>query len=153
MSGAPSGRRFQILLLEDNPGDVYLFRRALKGAGLDFELTVIEDGASGLAFARRQGKYETSCIPDLAVLDLNLPKGSGESVLVAMRQSRDLERVQVIIMTSTATPREQANAKALGVEHFITKPAGLEKFMQIGEVVKDLLMKGVAPHISSTQAK
>ena len=60
MSGAPSGRRFQILLLEDNPGDVYLFRRALKGAGLDFELTVIEDGASGLAFARRQGKYETS---------------------------------------------------------------------------------------------
>jgi two-component system, chemotaxis family, response regulator Rcp1 len=146
MSGAAGGPRFSILLLEDNPGDVYLFRQALKAAGLDFELTVFEDGASGIAFARRQGKYEGSFIPHLAVLDLNLPKGGGESVLVAMRQRKDLERVPVIIMTSSATPREQANAKALGVEHFITKPADLEKFMQIGEVVKELLMKGVAPY-------
>jgi two-component system, chemotaxis family, response regulator Rcp1 len=140
---APQGRAFYIVLLEDNPGDVYLFRQALKNAGLDFELTVIEDGAVGLAYAKRQGEYQESRVPDLAVLDLNLPKGDGETVLVAMRQRKELERVPVIIMTSSATPREQANAKALGVERFITKPTNLEEFMQIGDVVKELLMKSV----------
>ena len=144
-SAAQVARIFNILLLEDNPKDVYLFRKALQGAGLDFELTVIEDGTGGLAFARRHGKYEGSRIPDLAVLDLNLPKGGGESVLVAMRQRRELERVPVIIMTSSATPCLRANAKQLGVEHFITKPSGLEEFMQIGDLVKEVLMKCVAP--------
>jgi CheY-like chemotaxis protein len=144
MSSAPSAPIFHILLLEDNPADIYLFRRALKGAGLDFELTVIQDGADGLAFARRQGKYDGSFIPDLAVLDLNLPKGGGQSVLAAMRQNKDLERVPVVIMTSSAAPREEANAKELGVEHFLTKPADLEAFLQIGVVVKEVLLKRLA---------
>ena len=132
--------------MEDSPADIYLFRQALKGAGLDFELTVIEDGADGLAFARRHGKYEGSFIPDLAVLDLNLPKGGGESVLMEMRQSKDLERLPVIIMSSSATLREKANVAELGVEHFITKPADLEEFMQIGYVVKEVLLKRVTPY-------
>jgi len=75
MSGAPSGQRFQILLLEDNPGDVYLFRRALKGAGLDFEVNGYRRWRGWAGLCERQGQYEASCIPDLAVLDLNLPKG------------------------------------------------------------------------------
>ena len=80
-TGKPLRQTFHILLLEDNPADIYLLRQALKNAGVDFDLTVIEDGADGLAFARRQGKYKGSFVPDLAVLDLNLPKGGGESVL------------------------------------------------------------------------
>jgi chemotaxis family two-component system response regulator Rcp1 len=137
----PLRQRFHILLLEDNPADVYLLRQALKNAGVNFELTVIEDGSEGLAFARRQGKYEGSFIPDLAVLDLNLPKGGGESVLIAMRQSIDLDRVPVVIMSSSATPGDQANIKTLGVEQFIKKPSDLEAFLQIGYVLKEVLLK------------
>ena len=121
MSNAQDGQKFQILLVEDNPADIYLFREALKAAGLKFELTVIDNGADGLAFARRQGEHTASSVPDLAVLDLNLPKSGGASVLEAMRQSKDLER-------------EQAWAREVGVERFITKPADLEDFLQIGHV-------------------
>jgi CheY-like chemotaxis protein len=136
---------FRILLVEDNPADIYLFREALKEAGLKFELTVIEDGADGLAFARRQGEYACSCVPDLAVLDLNLPKASGAAVLQAMRQSQDLRLVPIFIMTSSAEPHEQARAMELGVERFITKPLDLEDFLQIGQVVKEALLKGAHP--------
>jgi CheY-like chemotaxis protein len=145
-TSSPLRQVFHILLLEDNPADIYLLRQALKNAGVDFELTVIEDGAEGLAFARRQGKYEGSFIPDLAVLDLNLPKGGGESVLNAMRQSNDLDRVPVVIVSSSAAPQEQANIQELSVEHFIRKPADLEAFLQIGYVLKEILLRRVTPH-------
>ncbi len=145
MSGESDPRKFHILLVEDNAADVYLFRQALKAAGIDFELTVIEDGADALAFARQQREYAASPIPDLAVLDLNLPKSGGASVLEAMRQSKDLERVPVFILTSSAGPLEQASTWELGVERFITKPLDLEDFLQIGQVVKEVLLKSTAP--------
>lgn len=145
MSNAAEARAFQILLLEDNAADAYLFRKALKDAGLNFELTVLENGADGLAFASREGKYAGSPIPDLAVLDLNVPKGDGASVLEAMRQNKDLSRVPVFIMSSTAVHREQAVAKEMGIERFITKPPTLEAFLQIGQVVKEALLKGRTP--------
>jgi CheY-like chemotaxis protein len=144
MSTAADAHVFHILLLEDNPADIYLFREALKSAGLNFVLTVIENGADGLAFARSQGEYAQSSVPDLAVLDLNLPKGGGASVLEAMRQNKDLERVPAFIMSSTSAPREQARAKELGIERFITKPPNLEEFLQIGKVVKEVLLKNRA---------
>lgn len=142
MSSGAEAQRFRILLVEDNVADIYLFREALNAAGLNVELTVLENGADGLAFARRQGNYAGSPIPDLAVLDLNLPKNGGASVLEAMRQNKDLERVPVFILSSTAGPREQARAKELGIERFITKPPNLEEFLQIGQVVKEVLLKG-----------
>jgi chemotaxis family two-component system response regulator Rcp1 len=143
MSSEPTvAQTFHIVLVEDNAADIYLFREALQAAGLNFALTVIENGEDGLTFARRQGEYAGSSIPDLAVLDLNLPKIGGDSVLAVMRQNRDLERVPVFIMSSTAGPREQARAKELGIERFITKPPDLEDFLQIGQVVKEVLMRG-----------
>jgi chemotaxis family two-component system response regulator Rcp1 len=141
MSSTATAKSFHILLVEDNPADIYLFREALKGAGVNFELTVIENGADGLAFARRQGAYAESSIPDLAVLDLNLPKGGGASVLEAMRGNKDLRSVPAFIMSSTSGGHERARAMELGIERFITKPADLEEFLQIGEVVKDVLLK------------
>lgn len=133
--------------MEDNAGDIYLFRQALKSAGLDFELTVIEDGAEALAFVRREGKYSASPTPDLAVLDLNLPKSSGTEVLEAMRQSKDFSNMPVAVMSSSATPREQAKMEQLGISRYITKPPNLEDFLQIGEVLKQVLLerKG-SPH-------
>jgi chemotaxis family two-component system response regulator Rcp1 len=149
-TSTPLGQIFHILLLEDNPADIYLLRQALNNAGVNFDLTVIQDGAEGLAFARRQGQYEGSFIPDLAVLDMNLPKGGGESVLMAMRHSKDLDRVPVVIISSSAAPSEQANVKKLGIEQFIKKPADLEEFLQIGYVFKEILLKRVPPHATGS---
>ena len=145
MSSQQKEQTFQILLVEDNPGDIYLFRQALKGAGLNFELTVIEDGEEALAFAKRDGKYAGSPVPDLAVLDVNLPKIQGTEVLGAMRRNEELARVPVALMTSSATPGDQAMSKEFSVAHYMMKPLDLEDFLQIGNVLKQLLLER-SPH-------
>ena len=131
---------YRILLVEDNSADVYLFRQALKKAELDVELTVIEDGGEALAFARGQGKYAAAPIPDLAVLDLNLPKAGGAAVLAAMRQNEHLSHVPVAVLTS-AEPREKMKPAELGIGRFITKPPDLEDFLHIGQVLKEMLIE------------
>ena len=73
----------RILLVEDNTADVYLFRKAFTHAGLNFELTVVEDGGRGMAFVRGEGEYAGSPVPDLAVIDLSLPKNDGIEILEA----------------------------------------------------------------------
>lgn len=144
MSGGAAAQTFKILLMEDNPADVYLFRESLKAAELKVDLTIIENGADGLAFARREDQYAEYPVPDLAVLDLNLPKIGGVPILEAMRQNKDLEGVPVFIMTSTSGPREKARAMELGIDRFITKPQDLEDFLKIGYLVKETLLKSAA---------
>lgn len=144
MSSGPVNPIFRILLVEDNEADIYLLRQALKEAALEVELTVIEDGAEALAFARHQGKYAGIPAPDLAVLDMNLPKNGGAEVLEAMRLNKELSKVPVAVMTSSASPVEQLKAKQLGVERYITKPPDLEDFLQIGHVLREVLLKGAA---------
>jgi two-component system, chemotaxis family, response regulator Rcp1 len=133
-------RPVRILLVEDNAGDVYLFRKALENATLNFELNVIEDGAEALAFARQEGKYAGSPVPDLALLDLNLPKNRGVEVLKAMRHNSHFSKVPVVITSTSATPRERAESEQLGVERYIVKPPDLEDFLQIGTLVKEILL-------------
>ncbi len=144
MSSETVTQRFRILLVEDNPGDVYLFEQALKSAGLDFELTVIEDGAEALAFARRQGKYAEAAVPDLAVLDANLPKNEGVEVLQAIRQSEHLSSIPVAIMSSSVTPSDQEKANELRVERYIAKPLDLDQYLLIGETLKQVLRERAA---------
>ncbi len=134
----------RILVVEDNAADIYLLRLALAKAGLTVDLTVIEDGAEALVFARRQGKYAATPIPDLAVLDLNLPKLGGSAVLEAMRQNPELSHVPVAIMSSSEGPRDQTKVTELGIRRYITKPPGLEEFMHIGQVLKEMLLEGSA---------
>jgi two-component system response regulator len=144
MSSGPVNPMFRIVLVEDNEADIYLLRQAFKEAALDVELTVIEDGAEALVFARHQGKYAGIPAPDLAVLDMNLPKNSGAEVLEALRRNKHLSKVPVAVMTSSASPIEQLKAKQLGVERYITKPPDLEEFLKIGHILREVLLQGVA---------
>jgi len=130
---------FRILLVEDNDADVYLLRKALENAALNFELIVIDDGAEALAYARSEGKYSGAARPDAAVLDMNLPKSEGTEVLEALRRNERLSEVPVVVLTSSASPAERLRMERLGVQRFITKPPDLEEFLQIGNVVADLL--------------
>ena len=129
----------RILLVEDNVGDVYLFRKALVGADLNFELTVIEDGSLALDFIRGEGKYAGAPIPDLAVLDLNLPKNDGLQVLGAIRQNERFEKIPVVVTSSAATMPPLP--EQLRVARYIPKPADLEEFLQIGPVLKEIVIE------------
>ena len=133
------GRKARILLMEDNPADVELLRRAFRSADLDCELSVIEDGAEALAFVRQEGKYAAAELPDLVVLDLNLPKYDGLEVLEAMRASPAFAEAAVAVVSSSSSPREQEKARQFRVERFITKPSDLDEFLRIGVILKSLL--------------
>jgi CheY-like chemotaxis protein len=131
---------FRILLVEDNTGDVYLFQKALEQAQIRFELITLRDGARALAFVRHEGNYANSPAPDLAVIDLNLPKSGGLQVLRAIRESRDLAKMPVVIVSSSASPQDLAMTQRLGVERYITKPPDLEAFLQTGQIFREILM-------------
>ena len=139
----------RILLVEDNPGDVELLRLALKRAGLDCELMVLDDGAEALALVRQQGKYAGVPVPDLAVLDLNVPKYDGVEILEALRANPAFAEVRVAVLSSSSSPRERANIEKYHISRYITKPLDLDEFLRIGEVLKELLTDGASRGISS----
>jgi len=129
----------RILVIEDNGSDVFLLRRALNKQNLRFDLMHLPDGGTALAFVRRQGTYAQSAIPNLIVLDLNLSKYTGEDILREIRQARHLDGIPVCVWSSSRSRQDETMLKDLGVSRFITKPAGLEEFMEIGKTIKDLL--------------
>lgn len=132
-------RPVHILLVEDNAADVFLFHKALEEAELNYELTVIDDGAEALAFVRGEGKYAESPRPNIAVLDLNLPKNDGVQVLRAIRHSERLACVPVVVTSSSESLPAQAKAEQLHVTRYIRKPPDLEDFLKIGAVLKEVL--------------
>jgi len=129
----------RILVIENNASDVFLLDRALKKQDLRFELIHLLHGGEALAFIRRQGAYADAAIPDLILVDLNLSKYTGEDILREIRSARHLGGVPVCVWSSSRSRRDEALLKGLGVSQFITKPCGLDQFMEIGIIIKDLL--------------
>jgi CheY-like chemotaxis protein len=134
----------RILLVEDNEADVYLFRKALQSAGLDFELTVMEDGGAALAFVRGEGSHAGAPVPDLAVIDLSLPKNDGIQVLEAIRENARFAGMPVVIASSSAVAPDRLKENQWEVARYIVKPPDLEAFLQIGTVLKEILLQGQA---------
>jgi chemotaxis family two-component system response regulator Rcp1 len=129
----------RILVIEDNGSDVFLLDRALHKQDLRFELIHLSDGGEALGFVRRQGAYADAPIPNLILVDLNLSKYSGEDILREIRSASHLSGVPVCVWSSSRSRRDEAMLKDLGVSQFITKPAGLGEFMEIGKILKDVL--------------
>jgi two-component system, chemotaxis family, response regulator Rcp1 len=129
----------RILVIEDNASDVFLLDRALKKQNLRFELIHLISGREALAFIRRQGSYSDAAAPNLILVDLNLSKYTGEDILREIRSAGHLGGVPVCVWSSSQSRRDEALLKDLGVTQFITKPSGLDQFMEIGKIIKDLL--------------
>lgn len=129
----------EILLVEDTEPDVYLVREALKQAGLDFKLKVFEDGEKAVEFIEMLDRNSSEACPHLVLLDLNLPKKSGEQVLERMRQSPRCGRLPVIIVTSSDSPKDKSQAARLGATQYFRKPSRLDEFMKLGPLVRQLL--------------
>lgn len=128
-----------MLLIEDNRGDIELLKLALKHAGVECDLTVLEDGGEALLLIRRCGEYAGRPIPDVVILDLNLPKNDGLEVLEAMRKAPELARLPVVVLSSSSSARERAQMEELSVARHITKPTDLDELLKIGAIVKGLL--------------
>jgi CheY-like chemotaxis protein len=139
----------RILLVEDNPGDVELLRLALKKAELECELTVLDDGDEALSLVRQQGQYAAARVPDLVVLDLNVPKYDGAEILEALRANPAFAEVKVAVLSSSSSPRERANLEKFHISRYITKPLDLDEFLRIGEVLKALLADNASLGICS----
>jgi len=129
----------RILVIEDNASDVFLLDRALIRQDFRFELVHLLNGGEALAFIRRQGAFANAAIPNLILVDLNLSKYTGEDILREIRSATHLGGVPVCVWSSSRSRRDEALLKDLGVCQFITKPSGLDQFMEIGKILKDLL--------------
>ncbi len=132
-------RPARIVVIEDNASDVFLLNRALKKQEFAFELVHLLDGGEALAFVRRQGQYVSAAIPDLILMDLNLSKYSGQEILREIRLAVHLAGIPVCAWSSSQSWRDRSLLMDLGVARFITKPAGLDQFLQIGQIIKELL--------------
>jgi two-component system response regulator len=131
----------RILLVEDNPGDVELIRLAFKLACFECELTVLDDGGEAMAMVRRRGKYADVEPPDLAILDLNIPKNDGIEIIEAMRASSLFRDTRIIVLSSSSSPRDYAKLERFHVARYITKPPDLDEFMNIGAQVKQIILQ------------
>ena len=130
---------FRILLVEDNRGDVLLVQESLKEHGITHELHVVTDGAAAIRFLAAAGAPGAAPLPDLLLLDLNLPRVDGPQVLHEVREHSLLAKMPVIVVTSSDAPSDRARVNALGISHYFQKPCDYDGFMKLGEVVREVM--------------
>lgn len=121
----------EILLVEDNPGDVRLTREALKEGKVYSNLHWAKDGVEALEFLRRKGSFGDVPRPDIILLDLNLPKMDGREVLAEIKQDEDLMRIPVVILTTSKAEEDVLRTYALHANCYVTKPVDLDKFISV----------------------
>jgi two-component system, chemotaxis family, response regulator Rcp1 len=127
----------QVLLVEDNPGDVRLTKEALKEGKLLNQLTVVGDGVEALSFLRKQGTYADAPQPELILLDLNLPKKDGREVLAEIKADPNLRRIPVVVLTTSSSEEDILKIYDLHANCYITKPVDLEQFMGVVKSIED----------------
>lgn len=120
-----------ILLVEDNPGDVRLTKEALKDAKMLNDVHVVQDGVEAMAFLHREGKYASAPMPDLILLDLNLPRKDGREVLCEIKEDPRLKRIPVVILTTSKADEDIIRTYNLHANAYITKPVDLNRFIEI----------------------
>jgi chemotaxis family two-component system response regulator Rcp1 len=131
------GKPAQLLLVEDNPGDVRLTRETLKDVKLMVDLHVVGDGVEAMAFLRQQGPYVNAPRPDLVLLDLNLPKKDGREVLAEIKSDPDLKRIPVVVLTISTAEEDILKSYNLYANAYVSKPLNLEQFAKITKAIED----------------
>jgi two-component system, chemotaxis family, response regulator Rcp1 len=128
MRTQPRKRTYQILLVEDNPGDARLLREALAEDGAPATVDVVRDGEEALLYLNREGKFCTAPRPDLIFLDLNLPRKDGRELLAEIKGSATLRRIPVVVLTTSDAEQDVLYAYDLHANSYVRKPVDLEVF-------------------------
>jgi two-component system, chemotaxis family, response regulator Rcp1 len=137
MSSQAFSRPVEILLVEDNPGDVRLTKEALKEGKVRNNLHVVDDGVKALAFLRRDDPYVDAVRPDLVLLDLNLPRKSGREVLEEIKKDPSLRHIPVVVLTSSEAEQDIVRAYDLHANCYISKPVDLDQFITVVKSIED----------------
>jgi CheY-like chemotaxis protein len=130
-------RPIRVLLIEDNPGDAELTKETLEAGKVHVEISIAIDGVEALARLRARTGAGGSELPDLILLDLNLPKLDGRQILTELKQDELLRRIPVVILTSSDAESDVVRSYELGASCYVTKPVGLESFQAIVRSVED----------------
>ena len=136
MSQPEPKRSMEILLVEDNPGDVRLLREVLKGGTVPNHVRAVGDGEEALAFLHRRGAHAEAPRPDLILLDLNLPKKDGRELLAEIKADPGLRRIPVVILTTSKAEEDIIKSYALHANCYITKPVDLDQFITITKLIE-----------------
>jgi CheY-like chemotaxis protein len=132
-----SSRPIEVLLVEDNPGDVHLTQLALADREVNVNLSVVADGVEAMNFLNCQGEYHQAVHPDLILLDWNLPRKDGREVLIEIRSDERLQRIPVVVLTTSQAEEDILKAYNLHANCYITKPVDFNQFVQIVQSIED----------------
>jgi two-component system response regulator len=130
-------RSVEILLVEDDAGDIDLTEEALEESKLQINLNVVRDGVEAIAYLRREGEYANATQPDLMLLDLNLPRKDGREVLQEIKNDNKLKHIPVVVLTTSDTDEDILSSYDLGANCYVNKPLGMEEFAQIVRSIED----------------
>jgi chemotaxis family two-component system response regulator Rcp1 len=131
MGNQPSGRPVEILLVEDNPGDIRLTVEVLKEVPVGTNLSVVKDGVQAMTFLRREGHYTDAPRPDLVLLDLNLPKKDGLEMLSEMNHDEKLKDIRVVILTTSEAEKDIHRTFDLDASSYIIKPIDVDRLLMV----------------------
>ncbi len=131
----PASRSIRILLVEDNPDDEFLLREALDGLGVQGEIVLASDAERARALVGAGGPGTIDPLPDVILLDLNLPRGSGRDVLRAIRANRGLDGIPIAVVSSSISEADRNDATFLGADRYLVKPSSLEELEAYGRAI------------------
>lgn len=131
------GNPIEILLVEDNPGDVRLTQEALKEGKVLNNMSVVGDGVDALAYLKREDQFADATRPDIIFLDLNLPRMDGRELLAKIKSDSDLRRIPVVVLTTSKAEEDILDTYDLHANCYITKPVDLDQFLDVVKSVED----------------
>ncbi|MGA1870502.1 MAG: response regulator [bacterium] len=126
-----NNKNIEILLVEDDPGDVCLMKESLKGSKMTVNMSVVVDGVEAMAYLRKEGQYSEVNRPSIILLDLNLPKKDGREVLQDVKSDDNLKEIPIVILTTSNAEQDIIKSYGLGANCYITKPVGFEQFRKV----------------------
>lgn len=133
----------EVLLVEDDPGDVLMTREAFEEHKVSNRLRVVSDGAEALAYLRRQAPYENAARPDLVLLDLNLPKRDGREVLSEIKADDELCRIPVVVLTTSQADEDILRSYQLHANAYVTKPVDFDRFVAVVRQIDEFFISVV----------
>lgn len=133
----------EVLLVEDDPGDVLMTREAFEENKVANNLTVVSDGVEAMAYLRKEGEHAEAPTPDLVLLDLNLPRMDGREVLAAMKSDEELRRIPVVVLTTSEAEEDVLRSYSLHANAYVTKPVDFERFIDVVRQIDDFFVSVV----------
>jgi CheY-like chemotaxis protein len=140
---APAPTPIEVLLVEDDPGDVLMTQEAFEEHKVRNSLAVVNDGTEAIAYLRREGKYADAARPDLILLDLNLPRRDGREVLAEIKNDPDLCRIPVVVLTTSQADEDIVRSYQLHANAYVTKPVDFERFIAVVRQIDEFFVSVV----------